>query len=577
VKYFIPEWNDRVDPKYDFIRDIHSIKHTQDPLSNDVYMWEIFGISNAPIDGILVSRITIENDKRKYRQTLSEGIHKVLRLPQNFEILGDCGAFGYVREKIPPFNPVEILDYYSKLGFNYGVSVDHLVVPQFKGDKEERMKITYENGVKAYEEWSRKFRDDFQLFLAIQGWDIPDYLKMYKNYIKIGATHLAFGGLARSITSFITRLIDELSAEIKWSKKSPEHLHFFGLARSALFPKFQELEDIGVEVSFDSASYLRKAWLSTPNSQLNYISTSGKGYTAIRIPFTGKIRRQKAEKSAFVGNLDILQLKNLEQESLRVLRLYDKGETNIEDVICVLSKLNKAIGETPELIEFYRKTLKDKPWKSCNCPICRELGIEVVLFRGNNRNRRRGFHNIYVFYNVFKNPNLWSSFLNRRDEKQESPLLMVKKGDRVLVITECTKQKLGYDSSVRTTAKEMYQGRLFKWIKRYCKIMEFDYVIISAKYGLVLPEEMIEGYEQVLRTEDDIKSIQSIVERKLAQLLRKYDKIIVIAGEKYRKVLHNLWDDRFMTVRSKGYGDLCRIVQKATPETEPLLKYIPSH
>jgi hypothetical protein len=538
-------------------------------------MWEIFGISNAPIDGILVSRITIENDKRKYRQTLSEGIHKVLRLPQNFEILGDCGAFGYVKEKNPPFNPVEILDYYSKLGFNYGVSVDHLVVPQFKGDKEERMKITYENGVKAYEEWSRKFRKDFQLLLAIQGWDIPDYLKMYKNYIKIGATHLALGGLARSVTPFITRLIDELIAEIKLSKKSPEHLHFFGLARSALFPKFQELEDRGVEVSFDSASYLRKAWLSTPNSQLNYISTSGKGYTAIRIPFAGKIRRQKAEKSAFVGNLDILQLKNLEQESLRVLRLYDKGETNIEDVICVLSKLNKAIGETPELIEFYRKTLRDKPWKSCNCPICRELGIEVVLFRGNNRNRRRGFHNIYVFYNVFKNPNLWSSFLNRRDEKQESPLLTVKKGDRVLVITECTKQKLGYDSSVRTTAKEMYQGRLFKWVKRYCKAMGFDYAIISAKYGLVLPEEMIEGYEHVLRTEDDIKSIQSNVERKLAQLLRKYDKIIVIAGEKYRKVLHNLWDDRFITIRSSGYGDLCRVIKDATPITESLFKFIP--
>ena len=41
-------------------------------------------------------------------------------------------------------------------------------------------------------------------------------------------------------------------------------------------------------------------------------------------------------------------------------------------------------------------TLADKPWKSCPCAICKELGIHVVLFRGAERNRRRGFHNLHV-------------------------------------------------------------------------------------------------------------------------------------------------------------------------------------
>lgn len=44
----------------------------------------------------------------------------------------------------------------------------------------------------------------------------------------------------------------------------------------------------------------------------------------------------------------------------------------------------------------YRETLEDKPWKKCRCSICRKLGIHVVLFRGAERNRRRGFHNLYV-------------------------------------------------------------------------------------------------------------------------------------------------------------------------------------
>jgi len=55
-----------------------------------------------------------------------------------------------------------------------------------------------------------------------------------------------------------------------------------------------------------------------------------------------------------------------------------------------------------DLLEDYRKTLRSQPWDRCDCPICENLGIEVAIFRGNNRNRRRGFHNTYRFYQQFK-------------------------------------------------------------------------------------------------------------------------------------------------------------------------------
>ena len=58
--------------------------------------------------------------------------------------------------------------------------------------------------------------------------------------------------------------------------------------------------------------------------------------------------------------------------------------------------------EDEDLLEEYRKTLRSRPWDRCDCPICEELGIEVAIFRGNNRNRRRGFHNTYRFYQQFK-------------------------------------------------------------------------------------------------------------------------------------------------------------------------------
>jgi hypothetical protein len=572
VKYFIPEWDDRVDPEYDFINDKLSKKHIENPANNDAYLWNIFGLNNVPIDGVLVSRVTIKQNKKKYEKALKEGIHKVLGLPKNFEIIGDCGAFGYVKDKFPPFDPIETLQYYRDLGFNYGVTVDHLVVPEFEKEKEVRMRITYENGVKSYYEWAKSFKEDYQLIAAVQGWEISDYIKMYRDYIELGITHIAFGGLARSPTTFIVNLIDKLIEEIKTSRKRPTYLHFFGLARFALFPKFQEIEDLGVKVGFDSASYLRKAWLSTPTSQLNYLTLNGNGYTAIRIPFVRKMR-QETQKIIYEEK-NPTEIFKLEHEALNQLRLYDKGEVDLKNVIFVLSKFTRAIGASPELIEFYKRTLEEKPWKSCDCPICKSIGIDVLIFRGNNRNRRRGFHNTYVFYKVLKNPKFWSKFINKERNREENLLVSLEKSGKILVITECTKEKLGYDSSVKTLAKQMYQGRLFKTVRKYCESMGFDYVIISAKYGLIHPDDIIEGYETILKTKEDVEKIRPKVEEKLRAMLDNYDKVVVIAGKQYREVLKNLWNERFIAINSKGYGDLCSRVSKALMKERQLLDFM---
>jgi len=572
VKYFIPEWNDRVDPSYDLINDAHSPKHRLDPFRNDAYIWDIFGVDKVPIDGVLVSRITLEQDKKKYQFAINEGIHKALRLPRNFEIMGDCGAFGYVDEEKPRYDPLETLDYYSKLGFNYGVTVDHLVVPKHERYKDYRMKITFENAVKSYDVWQKKYKDNFQLIIAVQGWGVADYLNFYKKYVNMGASHIGFGGLARSPTSFIIQLIDELKKEIKESRKTPEYVHFFGLARFALFPKFKELEDLGVKVGFDSASYLRKAWLSAPTSQLNYLSIDAKGYTAIKIPFVEK--RYDKIKESLKPKPDLTVLKNLEQQCLNELRLYDKGEIEVDRVLSAILKFYRVTGEKTELIPYYKKTLEDKAWKKCSCPICSKIGIEVVIFRGNNRNRRRGFHNTYVFYQVLKNPQKWPTFINRAKKNEEFQLSSLKKGEKVLIIIECSKEKLGYTGSIKAPAKMMYQGRLFKTVKEYAETMGFDYVIISAKYGLVFPNEIIEGYEKVLKTAEDVERIRPIVEEKLKPILTNYKKILVIAGEKYRDVLRNLWDARFVTIKSKGYGDLCRIIKILIPKGRTILEYI---
>ena len=526
-------------------------------------MWHIFEREQVPFDGVLVSRAKLEENKKKLKLVFQEGIRSFLRLPSSFPIMGDCGAWGYIEQDAPPYDAVQILDYYQKLGFDIGVTVDHLVVPKFAEQRIQRTKITFENGLKGFEAWQKKYKQDFKLLVAVQGWETQDYVRMYLDYYKRGVRSFAFGGLARSPSSEARNLIHEMKKEMIAEKAMPEQIHFFGLGRFSLFTDFKMLEEMGIEVSFDTASWLRRAWLSginyyTVNDRLN-------GYRAIRISQTGR-RTGLRGKKKLGSEVDIESVEKAEQESLSRVRAYDQGKVTILPVIESLHQYADRTGLGKGLEKHYQETLTDMPWKKCECPICKSIGVEVVIFRGNNRNRRRGFHNTYVVYHkILKKPELWPKFAERepveltRIGKEELQDLTGK----VLVITECTKAKKGYTSEVSARAEDMYQGKIFEAAKDFANTKKFDYVIISAKYGLLKPDDVIEGYEKVLQSKEDVEAIRGNVEKELKTMLSSYDKILVVGGPRYREVLRDLWDDRFMTIKGRGYGDICRILKRS--------------
>jgi len=580
MRYFIPEWDDKVDPNYDFLKDRYSSEHLT-PKKRDVYMWEIFGAQEVPFDGILVSLISVKDNGRKEKDIKKIGdLHKYLRLPEKIPILADCGAWGYIKEEKPRFGAIEVLEIYRELGVQEAVTVDHLVTSNTNAH--ERMKITRENGINGFKAWKKRYREDFDLLVSVQGLLPRDYLKMYCEYAKYGIDSFAFGGLARKPTHLIIEIIESLINEIK-RKKNVERIHFFGLGRTKIFSKFKELEDLGISVSFDTASWLRRSWLS---GEYFLADSNGlKRYTAIRVPMTDPNRSSFRGKRKLSADADMIGLKHLEDECLNALRSYEKGRRSLDEALSIMKRFNeKILVETEKFLKQkygnlsevkkemkkkrnfyrdlemkYRETLEERPWTKCDCKICRKIGIEVVLFRGNNRNRRRGFHNVYTMYHKFlKNPKIWKiKEVEKRTITSEE--LEALKG-KVLIITQCTKKKIAYNAKIRVKAENMYQGRLFKLVKAYAKVKNFPLAVISAKYGLLWPNEIIEGYDEVLRTNVDIEKIKKIVNKRLFSILQKFDKIVVIAGEKYRKTLDELWDDRFVYVKSKGYADLCKIL-----------------
>ena len=152
------------------------------------------------------------------------------------------------------------------------------------------------------------------------------------------------------------------------------------------------------------------------DSKKNYYTLNNIGeftyYTALRIPQATENSRLK--KAAKEGKINQEKLQTLEKESLRSLRAYDKHDTCLDEAlnsilaynIYLESSLHDNTDERAKLAKklepMYRKTLQSRVWEHCDCPICNHAGIEVMIFRGSNRNRRRGMHNLYVYNNRIK-------------------------------------------------------------------------------------------------------------------------------------------------------------------------------
>ena len=93
----------------------------------------------------------------------------------------------------------------------------------------------------------------------------------------------------------------------------------------------------------------------------------------------------------------------MESECLRLVRAFDKGSANIDKTLDALCSYDGIITENRNDIRpLLEKLLNEQPWKKCPCDICKKDGVEVIIFRGNNRNRRRGFHNTYIFYRMLQ-------------------------------------------------------------------------------------------------------------------------------------------------------------------------------
>ncbi len=395
--YFFPDWDDYVYEPFhaeetDEIRKSKKVERK--------YAHEIFE-DDPPYDGLLVSlaQLRIRNGRlSRLDKKASSNFRDEMQIPDKLLLFGDCGAFSYIDAVEPPLSCEKAASLYNQFGFDLGTSVDHIPISSISERKQRyRMKLTSEYA-KEFLEIHREQQYPFVPIGSIQGVTAKHYANFASEYVEWGYKHIALGGLVRRKDADILEIVAAVREELqRQTCRENENIwvHLFGILRPNLQPIFRNL---GVS-SFDSASYLRKAWACPSKNYFVDDGEYGKWYGSIRIPFsTSKPMRQVAESDPKYANGAIQEL---ERKCLTNLKLFDEEKISEQEVLESVngySELFQRKKTYHHFSETHQALLSERPWEKCKCKVCKDSGINIVIFRGANRNRRRGFHNTWVFY-----------------------------------------------------------------------------------------------------------------------------------------------------------------------------------
>ena len=104
-----------------------------------------------------------------------------------------------------------------------------------------------------------------------------------------------------------------------------------------------------------------------------------------------------------------------------------------------------------------------------------------------------------------------------------------------LYLVSCVSKKL----VVPAPAKDLYTSPLFLKARAYVESLSQPWHILSAKYGLVHPEQVIDPYDLTLKTMG-VADWRRWAERVMSQLQQHLDgigEVVFLAGMDYRKFL----------------------------------------
>ena len=409
LKFFFPDAQDLVDESFDFEREERALSRMRH--RGDSYAHEIFG--RPPYDGMLVSKAIVDEryTLAQQQRLLRVGVRDFLRLDEktgtsDLPVIGDCGAFSYRDQEVPPYTVDEVVGFYDQARFTYGVSVDHIILayaPEWDAappssspeiaDAHRRRMLSL-NLAADFFQASRQ--TVFKPIGAAQGWSPRSYADSVAQLQNIGYDYIAIGGLVPLKTPEVLQVLEAIND----IRRPQTKLHLLGITRLESLSAFRSFG----AYSFDSTSPLLQAFKSDRDN----FHLDDKTFVALRIPQVGENAKLKAR--ILSGEVSQEAAQQAERNALKAVKAYALGEeklsTTLDSLIRYTLIFDEQLAHKPEKVrqrsEQYRATLDARVWEQCDCTICSRLKHHVILFRGAERNRRRGFHNIHNFYSRLK-------------------------------------------------------------------------------------------------------------------------------------------------------------------------------
>lgn len=413
MKFLFAETSDTVDPTYDFDRT--RSKRERRVHDDDEYPHE--HMLRAPYDGILVSRAAFTDHRgagkysaAKTMRFRREGARRFFRYPASTYpgsmLMGDCGAFSYRDADEPIYTIDDTLEFYADAGFTHGCSLDHLIFDfdpkngEGSDEARRRQEITL-TLARDFLAFAPALGSGFTPVGVIQGWSPASMADAARQLYAMGFRSLALGGMARADTPEIEQALEAINTELG-PRATAMHMLGFGKIEDA-----PRLRTAGV-TSFDTTSPLLRAFKDDKRNYFQSVDGRLDHYTAVRIPQAGDDRHaRRSAKAREVGQEALIAG---EREAMTAVRDYAAGKRSVDEAVDIIityaqivlhddkAPADRNASRFEKLRESYTRTLADRPWDACGCRVCAEIGVETLLFRSTNHNKRRGFHNLAVFH-----------------------------------------------------------------------------------------------------------------------------------------------------------------------------------
>ncbi|MFD1039073.1 DUF6884 domain-containing protein [Virgibacillus byunsanensis] len=147
-----------------------------------------------------------------------------------------------------------------------------------------------------------------------------------------------------------------------------------------------------------------------------------------------------------------------------------------------------------------------------------------------------------------------------------------------LSIIPCGRKKI-WDVDVHMGAvptKKAYVGTFHKLCRNYAEKFTDQWVVLSAKHGFLLPEDIVnQNYDVTFNHKSsEIISYNALQEQVTNKGLDQFDELIVLTGKKYKKVIYGSFNNSvscsFPLLNCSGIGYMQQVLKNAVQENKPI-------